>query len=63
MNTPSALTLAIGRRCPYCNDVMQRDKYPTRDHCIIPKHRGGKFSDFKGKNRVICCVRCNGDKG
>lgn len=57
--TMSVITLrsSIGTPCGYCGSVMD---IPTRDHALIPKHRNGILADW---NTVICCERCNREKG
>ena len=55
----------LGKPCPYCGICMNREKgfhcadAPSRDH-RIPISRGGR--DL-AKNIVICCRRCNENKG
>lgn len=54
------LEAASGKSCPYCNNRLARQHHkrgdaPTRDH-IYPQSRGGRLI-------VICCRKCNADKG
>ena len=47
-----------GKHCPYCRRQMNlHDSHlrPTWDH-IVPKSRGGK-------EKIVCCNKCNGIKG
>lgn len=59
------LRRAVGSPCPYCGVTMNRDRgwngpeAPSRDH-RIPRARGGLNVV---QNIIICCRRCNEDKG
>lgn len=54
----------VGKPCPYCNILMNRDRgfasdeAPSRDH-RIPISRGGQ--DIAA-NIIICCRGCNEEK-
>jgi 5-methylcytosine-specific restriction endonuclease McrA len=50
------LYLMIGRPCGYCGEPMDS---PSRDHAMVPKHKGGQLV---AGNRVVCCEPCNRDK-
>lgn len=49
--------------CPYCLRTLEQrftqgrpvSTFPTRDH-VVPKSLGGRIT-------IICCVRCNNQKG
>lgn len=54
------LDRVLGQPCPYCGNKMgrthpRRGDAPTRDH-VWPQSLGGRLT-------VICCRKCNGDKG
>lgn len=47
-----------GKPCPYCRRQMNLHDFhlrPTWDH-VVPKSRGGR-------ERIVCCHKCNGIKG
>ena len=43
--------------CYYCNEILTK-KTASRDH-LLPRCKGGKTKD----NIVLCCKRCNSEKG
>ena len=55
----------LGKHCPYCGVVMNRDRgwngrqAPSRDH-RIPVSRGGAHTI---DNLLVCCRSCNEEKG
>lgn len=55
------IKLYVGKPCPYCNVKMGRHgpEKATRDHKVA-RCKGGKLTV---DNRVICCRRCNNEKG
>jgi hypothetical protein len=61
----------VGKPCGYCgapmtappmwNTTAERTA-ATRDHAF-PRAKGWTLGDFDGLNRVVCCYRCNQNKG
>ena len=66
MGAGRILRRSEGRPCSYCGVSMTRstrgarDRRATRDHAVIPRVYGGTL---KRSNVVICCSRCNREKG
>lgn len=70
LTTQTPIKEFVGTPCPYCGTEMtkpvpSRTGYPqpmtmaTRDH-VKPRIHGGLMTP---DNRVVCCLKCNGDKG